>query len=164
MFQLLKNIKWFEWMFIGIVIAGGLGLRFFYIAYTEQLKENGGLIADNSQLQQTIEVKDKSHAITDNVVTEYHATKDDELREMEQSRTGVIDEYINLSGQDKVSKETAEPRPLEKTRDIPTWEPKTTIVESPAVVTDHRALRTLASRMQQHYCRAKRLDETCSPR
>lgn len=164
MFQLLKNIKWFEWMFIGLVIAGALGLKFFYSAYTEELKTNGGLTAQNSQLQQTIEVKDESHAITDSVVTEYHVKKDDELREMEQSRTGVIDEYINLSGQDKATQEVVKSTPMEEIRDNPIRVDKTPVMESTIVDANNRALTTLANRMQQHYCKAKRLDETCHPR
>ncbi|MBW6072791.1 hypothetical protein, partial [Pseudomonas aeruginosa] len=71
MFNWLKNIKWFNWVFIGIVITGGLGLLFFYNQYTDQLVHNGSLVEKNGQLEVKVEMQGKSAAITDETVTQY---------------------------------------------------------------------------------------------
>ncbi|BEG72409.1 virion structural protein [Pseudomonas phage PA1C] len=161
MFNWLKNIKWFNWVFIGIVITGGLGLLFFYNQYTDQLVHNGSLVEKNGQLEVKVEMQGKSAAITDETVTQYTTQKVDELRELEQSRAGVIDEYINLSGQSGVSWPTTENVPVEKTRDEPIRKNPTTAIKDNGSVTDDVALITLANRMYEHYCKAKRLDPQC---
>lgn len=161
MFNWLKNIKWFNWVFIGIVITGGLGLWFFYNQYTDELVHNGALVEKNGQLEIKVEMQGKSAAITDETVSQYTTQKVDELRELEQSRAGVIDEYINLSGHAGVKWPTAKDVSVEKAREEPIRSSLTSTAETTSGVTDDIALATLANRMHEHYCKAKRLDAQC---
>ena len=164
MFSLLKNIKWFNWVFIGIVIIGGLGLLFFYNQYTSQLVTTGSLTEKNSQLNSTIEKQDKSSAITDETVTQYTTKKIEELRELEQSRAGVIDEYINLSGQPETRQPSKEIVRVEEIGDKPIQKDSPTTSEASNPVTDNTALGVLSDRMHEHYCRAKRMEPQCGTR
>jgi hypothetical protein len=151
----LKNIKWFEWLLIGVMITIALASYGIWIKYDKNRDQLAAKKADITVLAQDAVVRDQSATITDNVVTELIQDKQDEKLEQDKSRTGAIDEYLNLAREpERVQKPEAPPPPPPKTtggkrevKDRPTG-------SSTDVSRDHDRLSVLANRMHDKYCAA----------
>lgn len=150
-----KGLQWFEWLFIGVVVAM-LGAGYIlWNKYEDKTEQLGGAKVVNEVLTETVKYKDASATITDAVVTEFVQSDNDAKVELEQSRKGVIDEYINMATG------TAEPpAPVvpEKVAPPPKVVPSADKVRPTPVGTNvtgaDARIDALAERMQQHYCKA----------
>lgn len=149
-----KGIQWFEWLLIGIVVAmlgAGYILWGKYEKKTEQLATAS---ATNSVLSETAKYKDASATITDEVVASFVQSQTDEKAELEQSRKGVIDEYIDMATGTECSPEpTVEPiakPPAVSKRPTETH----TANRSPGDSDDTVRIGAIAARMHDHYCKA----------
>lgn len=146
-----KGLQWFEWLFIGVFVAV-LGACYSLWQKNESQAEQLGTTKVVEQvLTETSKYKDESATITDTVVDDFAKSKTDAQYELDQSRKGAIDEYINMAG----SQPQAEPAPVVKTPAVPTRPPKATPVgpvDDP--VADAVRIGALADRMHEHYCKA----------
>lgn len=150
------SIKW-----IGVIIGASLltALVFFYNAYTESLVDKGKLITVNTQLENTVNYIDDSIKITDKYITEYVSEANIEKINQEQTRAGVIDEYLHLS-KGELNNEPAI-KPVETTTGISSVQNNVSYkaMDNPS---DLAALRALSIRMFERYCAAGSPDKTCN--
>lgn len=149
-----KGLQWFEWLLVGVVVAmlgAGYILWNKYDAKTEQL---GGIKAENAVLSETVKYKDASATITDEVVTSFVQSQTDEKAELEQSRKGVIDEYIDLAT--RTDEPPVQSAPVvAKTPPVRQPPPKANTTDrSPGDSDSVTAIGALAQRMHEHYCKA----------
>jgi len=158
-----SKIQWFEWLLIGVVVAmlgAGYTLWNKYEAKTEQL---GASQVVTDVLSESVKIKDASATITDEVVTGFVQSQTDEKAKLEQSRKGVIDEYINMATRDA---EPAKPViPIAKTPAVGSSPPKVNAPVRPAGTSPSDArLGVLSARMHEHYCKATGGNgDNCSP-
>lgn len=148
-----KGLQWFEWLLIGTVIAVLIGTATIWDKYEDQVSNNGELNVENKVLNETVKYKDESATITDNVVADFIQEKDDAKEELNKSREGVIDDYINMAGA-KVEEKPPEAKPVLKVVPQPS-SPKagSTELDSDSIAVAAR-LGVLAERMHEHYCKA----------
>lgn len=155
---LFKTIKWYEWVLITVLVMGSVGAYLIWNKYDELRDVVANVNANNAQLIEKSDYKDQSAAITDKVVTEFVQEQSDVQVQQEQSRYGVIDEYINMSGGSAIK--YPEPiavvsKPVEKSVSRPEKKveaPPTRSRDSDAAVAAR--LGTLAGGMRKHYCAA----------
>uniref|UniRef100_A0AB39CD82 Rz-like spanin n=1 Tax=Pseudomonas phage RVTF4 TaxID=3236931 RepID=A0AB39CD82_9VIRU len=148
-----KGIQWFEWLLIGVVIAM-LGAGYIlWDKYEKKVEQVGSAQVTNSVLSETVKYKDASATITDEVVTSFVQSQTDEKAELEQSRKGVIDEYIDLATRD--AEPTTPAVPVAETPKVGSTPPKAnTTNRSTGPVDDTSRIGVIAERMHQHYCKA----------
>lgn len=149
-----KGLQWFEWLLIGTVIAVLIGTVAIWDKYEEQVSTNGGLTTENNVLTETVKYKDESATITDEVVADFIQEKDDAKEELNKSREGVIDDYINMAGATPGKPIAPEVKPVPKVVPQPS-PPKAgpTEPDSDSIAVAAR-LGVLAERMHEHYCKA----------
>lgn len=150
-----KGLQWFEWLLVGIVVTM-LGVSYLlWNKYDKRTEQVGGMIVENSVLTETVKYKDQSATISDQVVTEFVQEKEDVKAELEQSREGVIDDYINMATATTVAGPATVvdvPKTKVTTRPKATQvRPTTEISDS---VSDAARINILANRMHEHYCQA----------
>lgn len=150
-----KGLQWFEWLFIGVVVAMVGAGYILWNKYEDKTEQLGGAKVVNEVLAETVKYKDASATITDTVVTEFVQSDNDAKVELEKSRKGVIDEYINMAAG---KAEPQAPTVPEKVAPPPKVTPGTDKVRPAPVGTnatsDDSRITALAERMQQHYCKA----------
>jgi hypothetical protein len=150
-----KGLQWFEWLLIGIVVTM-LGVSYLlWNKYDERTEQIGGIKVENSVLTETVKYKDQSATISDQVVAEFVQEKEDVKAELEQSREGVIDDYINMATAPTVAFPAPAvdvPKAKVTTRPEATQARPTTEVSNATGDSDRISL--LANRMHEHYCKA----------
>lgn len=149
-----KGLQWFEWLLIGTVVTM-LGVSYLlWNKYDQRTEQIGGIKVENSVLTETVKYKDQSATISDQVVAEFVQEKEDVKAEQEQSREGVIDDYINLATAPTVATATVVDVPKAKV----TTRPKATQARPATEVPDdtgvNARLSLMANRMHEHYCTA----------
>jgi hypothetical protein len=147
-----KGLQWFEWLLIGIVVAM-LGVSYvLWSKYDQRTEQVGGIKVENSVLTETVKYKDQSATISDQVVTKFVTEKEDVKEELQQSREGVIDEYINMATSPAAVPHVDKPKVQVATR------PKTNetgpATESSDPISDAARISIMANRMHEHYCAA----------
>jgi hypothetical protein len=150
----LKSLQWFEWLLIGCLVAV-LGVStVLWNKYDARTEQAGSLKTENSTLTETVKYKDQSATISDQVVTEFVQEKEDVKEEMQQSREGVIDEYINMATSQAAIPTPVVDKPKAKvaTRSKATQDRPTTKDVDP--IGDAARIGLMADRLHQHYCAA----------
>ncbi|MNE79801.1 hypothetical protein D3C80_1763220 [compost metagenome] len=112
-------------------------------------------MVENSVLTETVKYKDQSATISDQVVADFVQEKEDVKEELQQSREGVIDDYIDMA-----TAPTSPPPAV--VMDVPkakvTTRPKTTQARPTTEVSDDTGdlarISLMANRMHEHYCAA----------
>lgn len=150
----LKGLQWFEWLLIGVVVTM-LGAGYLlWNKYDDRSQQVGSLVTENNALVETVEIQNQSATISDQITATFVQQKEDEKVELQQSREGVIDDYVDM-----VSDKGPDPTPvLEKpktkvtvpSKTVQVWTTKPEPVVDPAVA----RINLLANRMHTHYCRA----------
>jgi len=149
-----KSLHWYEWLLVGVVVAM-LGVGYLvWDKYDKRTEQVGGLKTENSVLTETVKYQDQSATISDQVVAEFVQQKEDAKEELQQSREGVIDDYIDMA-----TAPAPVPTPIVD-------KPKATVATRPKATQDRPApkesydssadsrIELLANRMHEHYCRA----------
>jgi hypothetical protein len=149
-----KGLQWFEWLLIGIVVTMLGASWLIWNKYDERTLEVGGMKVENSVLTETVKYKDQSATISDQVVAEFVQDKEDAKAELEQSREGVIDDYINMATATTVAPATVVDVPKTKV----TTRPKATQTRPATKASDDTGdlarISLMANRMREHYCTA----------
>ena len=149
------GLQWFEWLGIGIVV---LMLSVGYLVwnkYDERTLQVGGLSTANEVLTETVKYKDQSATISDQVVAEFVKEKEDVKVELQQSREGVIDDYINMA--ERSTTEAVKPVVVVPAKPAKNQPPEVQVrATEPKIdnVSDTARISVLAERMHEHYCKA----------
>jgi hypothetical protein len=147
-----KGLQWFEWLLIGALIASVGVSIVLWNKYDQRTEQVGGIKVENSVLTETVKYKDESATISDKVVTGFVTEKEDVKEEMQQSREGVIDEYINMATNPAPVPHVDKPKVPVATR------PKTNetrpTTENADPIGDAARISIMANRMHEHYCAA----------
>lgn len=149
MFLYLKNLKPLHWALIGGLAILVAALAFFYTRYTGSLVQQG---SDNAQIgayQEQAVHTELASQITDQTVATFVKEQTSAKEEQAQSRTEVIDEYLDKPPPAIVVK------PFNPKLVVPAQTSTTAAAQPDApVVTSDAALLRLANRMYTRYCQA----------
>jgi hypothetical protein len=147
------KLNWAEWLCVTIVVAALAGVWLLYSDNKELSRESGSLTTENAVLEAHNQIRTESSAITDSVVTEFVKEKEIVKAELDKSRIGAINEYIDgvtTKPAIPVTETTLPSRPPEKT-------------PSGNIDSAGRArVAVLVNRMQYHYCEALATRSDCS--
>jgi hypothetical protein len=178
MFLALKSIRWFEWMFLGVVITVALWGYVNSERIKSLIKENAEVTTNYNVEKENSTRKTESYAISEEVVTEFVKDLVDAQFTQQRSREEVLNEYIvmarrshsgidepvarpvdDLPGEDGSE---AAPAPLSTIPRPKVPSPPITAPSSSYVAPDRTAgLLSLAKRMRERYCSAQYGNATC---
>ncbi|WDS62249.1 hypothetical protein [Pseudomonas phage D6] len=148
-----KSLHWYEWLLAGVIVAM-LGVGYLvWDKYEKRTEQVGGLITENSVLTETVKYQDQSATISDQVVTEFVQQKEDVKEELQQSREGVIDDYIDMATAPVVPAPSVD-KPKAKVATRPKAVENRPAPERPVASSDADRIVLLANRMHDHYCKA----------
>jgi hypothetical protein len=177
MFLALKSIRWFEWMFLGVVITVALWGYLNAERIKTLIKENAEVTTSYKKEKESSERKTQSYAISEEVVTEFVKDLVDAQYTQQRTREEVINEYIVMARSSHIVIDEPMARSVDITPSvgvelaapplstIPRLQaPSSGNVVHPSQYTapDRTAgLLSLSKRMRERYCSAQYGNATC---
>lgn len=142
--SILGGVRWYEWLFLFVLVVGGSGTYWLIKDYRSTVADNAGLQLENALRGDVAKHEAAANAVTNTKVAEYVENRDATRQHNDQSRSEVVNEYLD-------TRPTTEPfAPAAPRVPIPVAP-----IPLPAPITDSPAFRQLLVSLREETCRAR---------